>query len=435
MTQINFQSNFLQNCQTRGFIYQGTNNDALDKNLSIAEQNSTPLTCYIGFDCTAPSLHIGSLIQIMMLRHFQQAGHKPIILMGGGTTKIGDPSGKDKSRTMIDEATINKNMAGIKQVFEKFLKFGDGRSDALMVNNDDWLRDINYVDFLRDYGRHFSVNRMMSMESVKQRLEREQPLSFLEFNYMIMQAYDFTELYKKYNCTLQIGGSDQWGNIIGGVELNRRVLAANNNADIKNNNNEIFGLTTPLLTTSTGAKMGKTADGAIWLDENMISPYDYWQFWRNVEDADTVKFLKLFTELPIVEIDRLAELKDAEINEAKKTLATEATALLHGRKNATLAEKTATQVFEQGQSSSSLPTIEVQAAELTGEVPAFKIMQLSSLANSGGEARRLIRGGGAKINDQAIKDENELINFTDIESNGAIKISAGKKRHVLLKIL
>ena len=431
MTEQNYQSQFMQTYAERGFMHQCTADIALDKALKTAEDNDEPLACYIGFDCTASSLHVGSLIQIMILRHLQKSGHKPIVLLGGGTTKVGDPSGKDKSRQLLDDNGIATNKKNLQKVFETFLTFGDGASDAVMVDNAEWLDKLNYIDFLRDYGRHFSVNRMLSMESVKIRLEREQPLSFLEFNYMILQAYDFVELNKRYGCKVQIGGSDQWGNIINGVELNRRLYAVDD--DKPDMARELFGLTSPLLTTSSGAKMGKTADGAVWLNAELLSAYDYWQFWRNTEDADVVKFLRLFTELSSEEIAKLEAFQGAEINEAKKVLATEATALLHGREAAQSAEKTAQQTFEQGVTSASLPEISLDASELSAAIPAFKLFQLAGLADSGGAARRLIRDGGARINDEQIKDENVALLYAEHVQDGAVKLSAGKKKHILLK--
>lgn len=412
------KSAFLSTVTDRGFVHQCTDTDALDA--ALAE--GTPKICYIGFDCTADSLHVGSLLPIMLLRHFQKSGHKPIVLMGGGTTKVGDPSGKDEARQLITDETIAANKAGIQGVFEKFLTFGDGPTDAIMVDNADWLEKLDYIAFLRDYGRHFSVNRMLSFESVKLRLEREQPLSFLEFNYMILQAYDFMELHRRHDCVLQMGGSDQWGNIVNGVELTRRVDAA-----------QVFGLTSPLITTASGAKMGKSADGAVWLNADRVSAYDYWQFWRNTSDADVGRFMRLFTELPLDEIARLEALEDAQINDAKKILATEATAMCHGRDAAEAAARTAAETFEQGQSAAGLPTVEIPLAELTEGVSAFALFARAGLANSNGEARRLIRGGGGKVNDVAVADENMMISAADAGEDGAIKLSAGKKRHVLVR--
>jgi tyrosyl-tRNA synthetase len=412
-----FRSSFLEAAAARGFLHQCTDPEGLD-----AKHQEGPVTAYIGFDCTADSLHAGSLLQIMTLRLFQRCGHKPIVLMGGGTTKIGDPSGKDEARRLIGEEEIAQNMAGIGKVFAKFLKFGDGPSDAVMVNNADWLDHLHYVSFLRDVGRHFSVNRMLTMDSVKLRLEREQPLSFLEFNYMVLQAYDFLELARRHGCVLQMGGSDQWGNIVSGVELGRRI-----------DNRALFGLTTPLLATASGAKMGKTAQGAVWLNEERLPVYDYWQYWRNADDADVGRFLKLFTDLPLDEIARLEALGGSEINEAKKILATEVTALAHGREAAEAAAETARQVFEQGGIGGDLPVVEVPEAELHSGRPLIQYLQLSGLASSLGDARRLIRGGGAKVNDASVSDENLVLTLADLDANGVVKLSAGKKRHALVK--
>lgn len=410
--------NFLQTVTDRGFVHQGTDNDALNQKLA-----SETVTAYIGFDCTAPSLHVGSLLPIMLLRWLQKSGHKPIVLLGGGTTKVGDPSGKDESRKLLTDEVIAENMKGIKKVFEKFLTFGDGPTDALMVNNADWLGDINYIDFLRDYGRHFSVNRMMSFDSVKLRLDREQPLTFLEFNYMILQAYDFLELRRRLNCTLQMGGSDQWGNIINGVELNRRV-----------DNAQSFGLTVPLLTTSSGAKMGKTASGAVWLNEDQLSPYDYWQYWRNTEDADVGRFLKLFTELPLDEINRLSALEGQEINEAKKVLADAATTMAHGKAAALAANETARQAFEEKtQSAEGLPTVEIAKSQLDDGMAVYALLCEAGLAKSNGEARRLIKNRGVRLNDKVVEGETDQAMTKDINDDGVIKLSSGKKRHILLR--
>lgn len=411
------KSNFLEAAIARGFMHQCTDLDALD-----AKAASEAVTAYIGFDCTAPSLHAGSLVSIMLLRLFQKAGHKPIVLMGGGTTKVGDPSGKDSARKLLTDDDIAANMAGIRKVFEKFLVFGDGPTDAVMVNNADWLDELKYIPFLRDVGRHFSVNRMLTFDSVKLRLDREQPLSFLEFNYMILQGYDFLELYRRHGCALQMGGSDQWGNIVNGVDLGRRIAEA-----------PLFGLTTPLLTTASGAKMGKTADGAIWLNDDMLPAYDYWQYWRNTEDADVGKFLRLFTELPLDEIERLEGLSGAEINDAKKILADEATTLCHGRAAAEKARATAEKTFEQGGLGEALPTIHIDPTRLAEGVAAFQLMKEAGLAASSGEARRLIKGGGGRLNDEKIEDENLLIGTNNLNGEGVIKLSAGKKRHVLVK--
>ena len=413
------KSAFLQTVTERGFVHQCTDMDALDAALS----EGTPKLCYIGFDCTADSLHVGSLLPIMLLRWFQKSGHKPIVLMGGGTTKVGDPSGKDEARQLITDEKIAANKAGIQGIFEKFLTFGDGPTDAIMVDNADWLDEIEYIPFLRDYGRHFSVNRMLGFDSVKLRLEREQPLSFLEFNYMILQAYDFMELNRRHGCILQMGGSDQWGNIVNGVDLGRRVDSA-----------QLYGLTSPLITTASGAKMGKTADGAVWLNADRVSAYDYWQFWRNTADADVGRFLRLFTDLPLAEIEKLEALKDAEINEAKKILANHATAMCHGADAAAEAEKTAAETFEQGQSAAGLPTIDIPAAELADGITAFALFARAGLATSNGDARRLIRGGGARVNDVQLKDENAPVTADAADADGVIKLSAGKKRHVLVKL-
>jgi tyrosyl-tRNA synthetase len=409
------RSDFLQELTSRGFIHQCTDEAGLDK-LARAET----VTGYIGFDCTGPSLHVGHLISIMMLRKLQQTGHRPIVLIGGGTTKVGDPSGKDEARKLLSDVEIAANIAGIESTFSKFLSFGDG--GAVMVNNADWLDTLNYIDFLRDYGRHFSVNRMLTYDSVKLRLEREQPLSFIEFNYMVLQAYDYVELHKRYGCRLQMGGSDQWGNIVGGIELGRRTEGA-----------ELFGLTSLLLTTASGAKMGKTASGAVWLNPDMLSPYDYWQFWRNTEDGDVERFLKLFTELPLKEIAKLAKLKGAELNEAKKTLATEATALVHGRDAADRAAETARTTFEQGEIASSLPTIEVAQADLKAGLGVLNASLLAGFVQSTGEARRQIKGGGLKINDKPVSDDRRVLTPGDLTQEGVIKLSLGKKRHVLIR--
>lgn len=411
-----FKSEFLNVLQSRGFIHQVSEPEALDA-LAVKE----PITAYIGFDCTAPSLHAGSLVQIMLLHWLQKTGHKPIALMGGGTTRIGDPSFKDESRKLLDDATISENLAGIRKVFDKFLTFGSGPRDAMMVNNADWLGNINYLDFLRDVGRHFSVNRMMSFDSVKLRLDREQELSFLEFNYMILQAYDFVELKKRHNCVLQMGGSDQWGNIINGVDLGRRMMQA-----------QLFALTSPLLTTSSGAKMGKTAAGAVWLNADMLSPYEYWQYWRNTEDADVERFLKLFTTLPLDEIAKLAALKGQEINEAKKILATETTALVHSREEAERAAETARQTFEEGALAAELPSVEIAAAELAAGVGVLNAFVKAGLVSSNGDARRQIKAGGLRVNDEAVTDERMTLTNAQV-TDGVIKLSLGRKRHVLLK--
>jgi tyrosyl-tRNA synthetase len=413
---MTYTSEFLKTLDQRGFIAQCTDDTALD-----AAANDTVITGYIGYDCTAPSLHVGNLISILMLRRLQQAGHRPIVVIGGGTTKVGDPSGKDESRQLLTQDKIDANKKTIRATFERFLTFGNGPTDAIMVDNDEWLSELNYIEFLRDYGRHFSVNRMMSFESVKLRLEREQPLSFLEFNYMILQAYDFLELNRRYECSLQMGGSDQWGNIVNGIELTRRC-----------DQKSVFGLTTNLLTTSSGAKMGKTAQGAVWLNDDMLPVYDYWQFWRNTEDADVGRFLKLFTELPMDEIARLENLEGAELNDAKKILATEATAMCHGREAAQKAEATALETFEGGGTSADLPSVDIDAAKLRDGIGLLEAFVVAGLAKSNGEARRLVQGGGAKINDQAQGDIAATISEDDIK-DGSVKLSFGKKRHILLR--
>ncbi|MEI8393555.1 MAG: tyrosine--tRNA ligase [Rhodospirillaceae bacterium] len=405
-----FRSDFLRTLTERGFIDQCTDPDGLD-GLALAG----PVTAYIGFDCTANSLHVGSLVPIMMLRWLQRTGHKPIVLMGGGTTKVGDPSGKDESRQLLSDEQIAANMAGIRQVFSKFLTFGDGPTDAVMVNNADWLDRLAYIPFLREVGKHFTINRMLSFESVKLRLEREQPLTFLEFNYMILQAYDFLELHRRNRCVLQMGGSDQWGNIVNGIELGRRLDQA-----------ALFGLTTPLMTTASGAKMGKTAAGAVWLNADRLSPYDYWQYWRNTEDADVGRFLRLFTELPLAEIAGLEALEGAGINEAKKVLAFEATRLAHGEAAAREAAETARRTFEEGAAAEGLPTIEVAA----GTLAVVDALVTTGLATSKSEARRLIKGGGAKLDDAAVTDEAAVMTVT---SGAVLKLSAGRKRHALIK--
>jgi tyrosyl-tRNA synthetase len=411
------RSAFLAAASERGFLHQCTDIEALDERLSAGR-----LVAYDGFDCTADSLHVGNLLGIMLLRLFQKCGHKPIVLMGGGTTRVGDPSGKDEARRLLADAEIARNMAGIRAVFTKFLNFGDGPSDAVMVNNAEWLDELRYIPLLRDIGRHFSVNRMLTQDSIRQRLERDQPLSFLEFNYPILQAYDFLELARRFGCELQIGGSDQWGNIVAGVELARRAEGRT-----------LFGLTMPLITMASGAKMGKTAQGAVWLNAEKLSPYEYWQFWRNTEDEDVGRFLRLFTELPLDEIRRLERLDGSEINEAKKILATEATALCHGREAAKAAAETAEAVFESGGSGSELPQIALPRDELVRGVAAFEIFSRAGLAASNGEARRLIRGGGARINDVVVESETQAISLDDLDALGNIKLSAGRKRHALVR--
>lgn len=408
------KSEFLKILRDRGFFNQCTDEAQLDHALS-----SGKVTAYTGYDATAKSLHVGNLLSVMMLRWLQKTGHKPIILLGGGTTKVGDPSGKDEGRKLLSDADILSNINGIKTVFEKFIDL----KNAEVVNNDDWLKNLNYIEFLRDFGRHFTINRMLTFDSVKLRLEREQPLTFLEFNYMLLQAYDFHELYKRYGCTLQMGGSDQWGNIINGVELIRRVL-----------HKESFGLTCPLLTTSSGAKMGKSVSGAVWLNSDMLGPYDYYQFWRNTEDADVAKFLKLFTELPLTEIARLEKLEGADINEAKKVLAFEATKMCHGEASASQAAETARKTFEEGASAQGLPTFALPRAKLAEGIPAFVLFKEAGLASSGGESKRLIAGGGARINDEKVSNDQHPVTLGDLGPDQTIKLSAGKKKHVLVVV-
>jgi tyrosyl-tRNA synthetase len=410
------RSDFLRAITGRGYLHQCTDLAALD------EAASKPgLTGYIGFDLTAPSLHVGSLVQIMSLRRMQQGGVKPIVLMGGGTTRVGDPSGRDETRKILTPEQIEANKASIKRVFEKFLRFGDGPTDAIMIDNSDWLLSLNYIDFLRDVGPHFSVNRMLTMDSVKLRLDREQPLTFIEFNYMILQAYDFVELNRRNACRLQMGGSDQWGNIVNGVDLSRRMDGA-----------ELFGLTTPLITTASGAKMGKTAAGAVWLNADLVSPYDYWQFWRNTEDADVGRFLKMFTDLSLDEIAQLEALQGADINEAKKALATAATAMLHGDAEAAKAADAAQTTFEQGARSDNLPTFPVSADELSAGLRVAAAFVRAGLVASNGEAKRHIAAGALRVNEMAIADENAALTGADLV-DGAIKLSLGKKKHALLK--
>ncbi|HYM02918.1 MAG TPA: tyrosine--tRNA ligase [Stellaceae bacterium] len=411
------RSAFLCAAEARGFVHQITDREGLDARLADG-----PLPAYIGFDCTADSLHVGNLVGIMLLRLYQKTGNKPIVLMGGGTTKVGDPSGKDEARKLLSDEEIALNMASIRKIFGRFLVFGDGPTDAVMVNNADWLDGLAYIPFLREYGRHFSVNRMLSQDSVRLRLEREQPLTFLEFNYMVLQSYDFLELARRYDCQLQMGGSDQWGNIVGGVELGRRI-----------DNRELFGLTAPLITTATGAKMGKTAQGAVWLNADRVTPYDYWQYWRNTDDADVGRFLRLFTDLPLDEIGQLESASGSDINAAKQVLATEATALCHGRDAAAAARETARQVFVEGGVGKDLPTIEIPRAEFERGIPAFELLARSGLTTSNSEARRLIKGGGARVNDRPIASENQPIGRADAAADGTIKLSAGKKRHAIVR--
>jgi tyrosyl-tRNA synthetase len=408
-----FKSDFLRSLSERGYIHQITDAAGLD-----ARAHGGVISAYIGFDATADSLHIGNLVQIMLLRRLQHSGHRPIVLMGGGTTKIGDPSGRDETRQLLTEQQISANIARIRETFARFLNFGDGPSDAVMANNDDWLSGLQYIAFLRDVGRHFTINRMLTMDSVRMRLEREQPLTFLEFNYMIMQGYDFVELFKRYGCALQMGGSDQWGNIVQGVELGRRMNEA-----------QLFGLTSPLITTSSGAKMGKTATGAVWLNPNRLSPYDYWQFWRNTEDGDVGRFLRMFTDLPLEEIARLERLKDAEINVAKEVLATEATRLCHGDAQAREAAETAARAFAGG-AAEGLPTFILKVGE-----PALVIDVAIALgmASSKSEARRLVAQGGVRLNDQPVRTVTATISEADLDQNGTARLAVGKKRHGLIR--
>jgi len=411
-----FKSEMMRVLAERGFMHQCSDPAALD---ALAQKER--VSGYIGFDCTAPSLHVGSLLQIMMLRWLQKTGHRPIALMGGGTTRVGDPTGKDESRKILSAEEIEANKRGIQQVFAKFLTFGESGNDALMVDNAEWLLRLNYVEFLREVGRHVSVNQMIQRDSVKLRLEREQHLSFLEFNYMVLQGYDFVELARRHGCQLQLGGSDQWGNIVAGVDLGRRM-----------ENRELFAFTSPLVTTAAGAKMGKTAAGAVWLNADLVSPYEYWQFWRNTEDGDVVRFLKLFTELTLDEIARLAALAGSEINEAKKVLATEATALLHGRAAAEEAAEAARRTFEEGALADALPTITLPASELSAGIGVLGLFVRAGLVASNGEARRQIRGGGLRLNDQPLADETASVSTADLVA-GAIKLSLGRKKHVLVK--
>ena len=412
-----FKSDFMRIVHERGMVHQTSDAVRLDELLSTGTR-----TAYIGFDCTADSLHVGSLMQIMMLRWWQKTGHKPVVLMGGGTTKIGDPSGRDETRQLLTDEAIAGNMAGIRRVFDKYLTFGEGPTEARMVNNAEWLDKLLYIPLLRDVGRHFSVNRMLTMDSVKLRLDRDQPLTFLEFNYMILQSYDFVELKKRYDCVLQMGGSDQWGNIVMGTDLGRRMVGA-----------ELFALTTPLITTSSGAKMGKTAAGAVWLNAERVSPYDFWQYWRNVEDEDVGRFMRLFTELPLTEIARLEKLAGQEINEAKKILATEITRLCHGAAAAAEAEETARRTFEEGGKAESLPTVNVPRAQLAEGIAAFELFHQAGLAPSRTEARKLIKGGGGRLNDKPIASDTAVIKENDLGSDGTLKLSAGRKRHVLVR--
>ncbi len=414
---MQLKSDFLREIVARGFMHQCTDLAELD---ALAARKT--VTAYIGFDATADSLHVGSLVSIMLLRLLQRTGHRPIVLMGGGTSKIGDPSFRDESRKLLSEEQIAHNIAGIQRIFGQFLTFGGGPTDAVMVNNADWLDRLEYIPFLRDYGSHFSVNRMLSFDSVKLRLEREQSLSFLEFNYMILQAYDFLELSRRHDCVLQMGGSDQWGNIVNGVELGRRI-----------DERALFGLTTPLIAASSGAKMGKTAAGAVWLNADRLSPYDYWQYFRNTEDADVGRFLRLFTDLPLDEIVRLESLRGADINDAKIVLANETTKLAHGAEGAAAAAETARRTFEEGGIGDALPTFEIPRADLEHGIPAFDLFRRCGLAASNGEARRLIKGGGGRINDAGVADETRPVTFADVTPQGIIKLSAGKKKHAIVR--
>jgi tyrosyl-tRNA synthetase len=417
MSDVALRSDLLRVLHARGYVHQVTDLAALD-----ARAAKGPITGYIGFDATASSLHVGSLVQIMILRWLQKTGHRPIVLMGGGTTKVGDPSGKDASRQLLDDAAIARNLEGIKRAFAPFLTFGTGPNDAVMLDNDAWLSGYGYIQFLREFGPHFTINRMLTFDSVRTRLEREQPLSFIEFNYMLMQAVDFLELYKREHCVLQMGGSDQWGNIVNGVELVRRKAEG-----------EAWGLTTPLLTTAAGAKMGKTAAGAVWLNADLLGAYDYWQYWRNTEDADVGRFLKLFTELPLDEIARLETLQGAEINAAKKILADAATAMLHGPEAADQARAASETAFEQGGLSDDLPTIEVARDVLAAGVQIAALAADAGLAGSRGEARRLAQGGGLRLNDIAVTDGGRIVGLADLGEGGVLKLAAGRKKIVLVR--
>jgi tyrosyl-tRNA synthetase len=412
-----FKSDFLRTLKERGFIHQISDESGLDE--LFAKET---VTAYIGFDPTAPSLHAGSLIQIMMLHWMQATGHRAISLMGGGTGMVGDPSFKDEARQLMTIDTIESNIASIKRVFSNYLTYGEGPKDALMINNAEWLRSINYLEFLRDVGRHFSVNRMLSFDSVKTRLDREQSLSFLEFNYMILQAYDFVELAKRYDCRLQMGGSDQWGNIVNGIDLGHRM-----------GTKQLYALTSPLLTTASGAKMGKSATGAVWLNSDMLSAYDFWQYWRNTEDADVSRFLKLYTTLPMDEVARLSALAGSEVNEVKKILATEVTSILHGRTAAEQAAETARKTFEEGGLAENLPSVDVSAAELDDGIGLLSLIVRAGLAASNGEARRHVQGGAVRVNDQAVSDERKIIGSGEITADGVIKLSLGKKKHILIR--
>ena len=417
LTSFKPKSDLVRVLIERGHVYQASDIAGLD-----AAALKGPITAYIGFDATATSLHVGSLMQIMTLRRLKQTGHRPIVLMGGGTTKVGDPSDKSTQRPMLSDAVIAANIAGIRRAFEPFLRFGSNPTDAVMSNNAEWLDRLGYIDFLREYGVHFTINKMVALEFVRSRLEAEQALTFLEFNYMLMQATDFVELHRRYGCTLQFGGSEQWGNIVNGIDLIRRMDGA-----------EAFGLTTPLVTTASGVKMGKTVDGAVWLNADLRSPYDYWQFWRNTEDADVVRFLKLFTELPLDEIERLGALQGAEVNEAKKLLASEATALLHGAEAAKAAAAAARTTFEEGGLSGDLPTVEIARAELQAGLALAAVAADAGLAASRSEARRLAQGGGLRVNDAVEKDGQRLLTLSDLNPDGVIKLAAGRKKIVLVR--
>lgn len=412
-----FKSDFLHVMEERGFIHQISDEKELDELFT-----KETVTGYIGFDPTAPSLHVGSLTQIMMLHWMQKTGHRPVALMGGGTGLVGDPSFKDEARKLLTAETIAQNIAGIKKVFSRYVRFGDGAADAIMANNAEWLRPLNYLEFLRDVGRHFSVNRMLSFDSVKMRLNREHSLSFLEFNYMILQAYDFVELNKHYGIRLQMGGSDQWGNIVNGIELGHRMGIF-----------RLYALTSPLLTTLAGVKMGKSLNGAVWLNADMLSPYEFWQYWRNTEDADVSRFLKLYTTLPMDEIARLGKLQGAEINDVKKILATEITAMLHGREAARAAAETARKTFEEGRSGADLPTVNIAASEIATGLGLLALLVRAGLARSNGDARRHIQGGGIRVNDQPVEDETKTVNSADINADGIMKLSLGRKKHILVK--
>jgi tyrosyl-tRNA synthetase len=412
-----YRSDLLRTLSERGFIHQISDAEGLD-----ARAVAGPVTAYIGFDCTASSFHVGNLVSIMMLRWMQKTGHRPIALMGGGTTRVGDPSGKDESRRLLSYADIEKNKESLRETFSRFIAFGGPPAGAIMADNAEWLAPLNYIDFLREVGRHFSVNRMLTMDSVKLRLEREHELSFLEFNYMILQAYDFTELNRRHDCILQLGGSDQWGNIVNGIDLGRRMGLP-----------QLYALTSPLITTASGAKMGKTAAGAVWLNAELVSPYEYWQFWRNTEDADVGRFLRLFTELPLDEIARLAALEGAERNEAKKILATEATALAHGRAAADEASQAARKTFEEGGLADALPSIEITRSELAGGIGLASLFVRAGLAASNGEVRRAVSNNAISVNDRRITDAGLTITDGDLNADGLLKLSHGRKKHVLVR--